>query len=158
VIQETLQQAMGELLDRLAQVNEDSDGASDIAPDLHRAFAQVLRNENLRRGIAENLARAAPALSDPKCQGVMLSVYVPPPPQHFNRGKLPGPASPSGNKSPSNMGGWFQKILNNQDIANSDDDTSSKQKRFRTKSPPTRIKAKAKRIVTWLDSRCFAAL
>jgi hypothetical protein len=132
VIQEALQQAMGELLDRLAQVNEDTDGPPGIAPDLQRAFAQVLRNENLRRGIAENLARAAPALSDPKCQGVMLSVYVPPPPQHVNRGKLPGPASPSSNKSPSNMGGWFQKILNNQDIANAEEDSNSKQKRVRT--------------------------
>jgi ATPase family associated with various cellular activities (AAA) len=132
VIQETLQQAMGELLDRLAQVNDDEDGPSDIAPDLQKAFGHVLQNESLRRGIAENLARAAPALADPKCQGVMLSVYVPPPPQQSNRGKLPAPASPANMKSTSNMGGWFQKILNSQEAENGSEDNSKMQKRVRT--------------------------
>ena len=110
---------MSELLDRLAQMSDQGDGFSspdgDFTDDLHRAFAQVLRNENLRKGIAENLSRAAPALSDPKCQGVMLSVYVPPPPSHVNRGKLPAPSNDG--RQPNNMGGWFQKILNNQDEA-----------------------------------------
>lgn len=135
VIQQTLQQAMSELLDRLAAMNDESETSdSDLSPDLHKAFAQVLRNENLRRGIAENLARAAPALSDPKCQGVMLSVYVPPPPHHMNRGKLPG----SMGKNQPNMGGWFQKILNNQEESesNADDDAArsrnAKQRRART--------------------------
>lgn len=137
VIQQTLQQAMSELLDRLAQMNDDAGegSSSELSPDLHKAFAQVLRNDNLRRGIAENLARAAPALSDPKCQGVMLSVYVPPPPSHMNRGKLPG--VPNAKQPP--MGGWFQKILNNQEEAENDiedDDDGrrkdSKQKRVRT--------------------------
>jgi hypothetical protein len=136
VIQQTLQQAMSELLDRLAQMNDDSPGTPELSTDLHKAFAQVLRNDNLRRGIAENLARAAPALSDPKCQGVMLSVYVPPPPTHMNRGKLPG--APNGKQQANNMGGWFQKILNNQEEAENemaDDDgrrKDSKQKRVRT--------------------------
>ena len=115
VIQETLQQAMSELLDRLAQMeDQDNEDTKNVPPsmDVHKAFAQVLRNENLRRGIAENLARAAPALSDPKCQGVMLSVYVPPPSSHQssnNRNK----GSSSSSSSP--MSGWFQKILNHQD-------------------------------------------
>ena len=42
--------------------------------NIARAFSQVLSNENLRRGIAENLARAAPALVDPRCQGVIKSL------------------------------------------------------------------------------------
>jgi SpoVK/Ycf46/Vps4 family AAA+-type ATPase len=136
VLQQTLQQAMSVLLDRLAQMNDDSPGTPELSPDLHKAFAQVLRNDNLRKGIAENLARAAPALSDPKCQGVMLSVYVPPPPTHMNRGKLPG--GPSAKQQPNNMGGWFQKILNNQEEAENEmaeDDgrrKDSKTKRVRT--------------------------
>ena len=98
VIQQALQQAMSELLDRLAQMEaEDGD-------ETQQAFSQLLKNENLRRGIAENLSRAAPALTDPKCQGVMLSVYVPP----INRPKA----------------GWFQKILSN--------DETNKKKRVRT--------------------------
>lgn len=97
VVQQALQQAMSELLDRLAQLEGEGD-------DTQKAFSQLLKNENLRRGIAENLSRAAPALTDPKCQGVMLSVYVPP----MNRPKP----------------GWFQKILNN--------DETDKKKRVRT--------------------------
>jgi SpoVK/Ycf46/Vps4 family AAA+-type ATPase len=131
VIQHALQFAMSELLDRLAQVNDDAEGSQqDLSPDLHKAFAQVLRNENLRRGIAENLARAAPALSDPKCQGVMLSIYVPPPPHFMNQGKLSGPSA-SGNSPPS-MGNWFQKILSNQEASENSGDEKAKQKRIRT--------------------------
>ncbi|GAX11255.1 hypothetical protein FisN_34Hh023 [Fistulifera solaris] len=135
VIQETLQHAMAELLDRLASLNDEDGDENDFdsfSPDLHKAFSQVLRNENLRKGIAENLARAAPALSDPKCQGVMLSVYVPPPPNHINRGKLP---EKSGGAP---MSGWFQKILNHQDEAtredpdNPDNRRNSRQRRTRT--------------------------
>ena len=88
VVQHALQTAMSELLDRLAIMETDGD-------DLSKAFSQLLKNENLRQGIAENLSRAAPALTDPKCQGVMLSVYVPP----MNRPKP----------------GWFQKILNSDE-------------------------------------------
>lgn len=121
VVQQALQQAMNELLDRLAQMSDEQ--SSELPPDLHQAFSQVLQNDNLRRGIAENLARAAPALTDPKCQGVMLSVYVPPPPTHMNRGKLPGNQKPPG--------GWFQKILNNNDndTGNEVEDGQSSRKR-----------------------------
>eukprot|EP00339_Tiarina_fusa_P025795 CAMPEP_0117005030 /NCGR_PEP_ID=MMETSP0472-20121206/5801_1 /TAXON_ID=693140 ORGANISM="Tiarina fusus, Strain LIS" /NCGR_SAMPLE_ID=MMETSP0472 /ASSEMBLY_ACC=CAM_ASM_000603 /LENGTH=1368 /DNA_ID=CAMNT_0004706173 /DNA_START=177 /DNA_END=4283 /DNA_ORIENTATION=- len=132
VIEQTLQQAMTELFDRLGQMNDEGDGSADpgIPSDLQKAFAQVLKNDNLRRGIAENLARAAPALSDPKCQGVMLSVYVPPPANHMNRGRLPGP---SNGRPQGNMGGWFQKILNNQDEAAANavenDEESAEQKK-----------------------------
>jgi hypothetical protein len=97
VVQQALQHALSELLDRLAQIEGDGD-------DVQKAFSQLLKNDNLRRGIAENLSRAAPALTDPKCQGVMLSVYVPP----MNKPKS----------------GWFQKILHN--------DETEKKKRVRT--------------------------
>ena len=145
MMQQTLQTAMSELLDRLAQMSEDED-TSEEAASLHKAFAQVLRNDNLRRGITENLARAAPALSDPKCQGVMLSVYVPPPPPHMNRGKL---QNQKGAKTP-NMNGWFQRILNNQDEANNaaqNEDTTeeerqhSKQRRVRTMAAAAAVAA-----------------
>ena len=138
-IEQVLQEAMSEMLDRLARMSDDND-QSDLPPDLQKAFAQVLRNENLRRGIGENLRRAAPALSDPKCQGVMLSVYVPPPPHHMNRGKLPGQLGDIPERQPNNMnmGGWFQKILNNQEENSQEDgmdeesEMKSKQKRVRT--------------------------
>ena len=135
VIQETLQQALSELLDRLAQISDEEDGdatfsgANNLSPDLHKAFAQVLRNENLRRGIAENLARAAPALSDPKCQGVMLSVYVPPQPA-FNTN--------SSNKANSPMGGWFQKILKHQDDLS---DANNRRRRTRTMAAAAAVMA-----------------
>lgn len=136
VIQRTLEHALSELLDRLAAIDEDEppvSSPSELSPDLHKAFAQVLRNENIRRGIADNLAKAAPALSDPKCQGVMLSVYVPPP---RNNGKLPG-LNMNG-KTQSNVGGWFQKILHSQENANAapagaGDSVESKTKKARHK-------------------------
>lgn len=143
VIQRTLEHAMSELLDRLAQLNEDGVSSPDMSPDLQKAFAQVLRNENLRRGIAENLSRAAPALSDPKCQGVLLSVFVPPPPFHMNHGKLPGS---QGKPQPHNMGGWFQKMLSNQEEADSKKEQTdenrriSKQKRARTMAAAAAVK------------------
>lgn len=153
VIEQVLQQAMSELLDRLAQMSDQDDmppSQSDLSPELHKAFAQVLRNDGLRRGIAENLARAAPALSDPKCQGVMLSVYVPPPPHHINRGKLPGPPNGNGNgRQQNNMGGWFQKILNNQDEAAAEEEHNEdesqqqqrRQKRVRTMAAAAAVMA-----------------
>lgn len=146
VIEQVLQQAMSELLDRLAQMSDEGHPGQSDLPDLHRAFAQVLRNDNLRRGIAENLARAAPALSDPKCQGVMLSVYVPPPPQHLNRGKLPGPPNGMNGRQQNNMGGWFQKILNNQEenAAEGGDEASeqkNKQRRVRTMAAAAAVMA-----------------
>lgn len=147
MMQQTLQTAMSELLDRLAQMSEDED-SSDDSTSLHKAFAQVLRNENLRRGITENLARAAPALSDPKCQGVMLSVYVPPPPLHMNGGKMPNNA-PKGARPP-NMNGWFQRILNNQE-----------EQQNETQSPETtdeeRQQSKQRRVRTMAAAAAVAA-
>ena len=143
VIQETLQQAMSELLDRLAQMEDaEEDADSPMSPNLHKEFAQVLRNENLRRGISENLARAVPALSDPKCQGVMLSVYVPPPPHHTNRGKLPDQSNNSNSRPP--MGGWFQKILNSQEADSSSDRRNSRQRQTRTMAAAAAVMASKK--------------
>ena len=138
IVEQVLQQAMSELLDRMSQISDDNiSDQSEISPDVQKAFGQVLRSENLRRGVTENLARAAPALSDPKCQGVMLSVYVPPPHHHINRGQLPGPSNGMQGRQPNNMGGWFQKILSNQegnseDSNDEDSNQKNKQKRVRT--------------------------
>ena len=135
MLQRTLEHALEELLDRLAEMDDGPPPTSmeDLSPDLEKAFAQVLRNPNIRKGIADNLAKAAPALADPKCQGVMLSVFVPP--QRGND-RLPG------NKPQSNVGGWFQKILHNQEAAESAADAAgepdegrkrkARQKRART--------------------------
>jgi hypothetical protein len=138
VIQQALENAMSELLDGLAQMSEDgTDSSSSKSPELQKAFAQVLRNENLRRGIAENLARAAPALSDPKCQGVLLSVFVPPPPEVFqsNTNKQ---ADLTSKPLTGSMGNWFQKMLNHQaEVERKKDPTdenlkSAREKRVRT--------------------------
>mmetsp|Transcript_24384 Transcript_24384/g.46054 ORF Transcript_24384/g.46054 Transcript_24384/m.46054 type:complete len:1736 (+) Transcript_24384:368-5575(+) len=130
-VRRAIQDAMSGVIDRLAQMSASSSGTvGGIPMNIAKAFSQVLSNENLRRGIAENLSRAAPALVDPRCQGVMLSVYVPPGPDHPNKGMMPGdqfkqkqsPPSPlqkqqqngsidkSGNV-PHGMGGWLNKIL-----------------------------------------------
>lgn len=117
-IQKALESAMAELLDGLAQMSEDGSGSpSGQSPELQKAFAQVLRNENLRRGIAENLARAAPALSDPKCQGVLLSVFVPPPPDVFQSSATDKVPSESSKPLSGSMGSWFQKMLSHQEEA-----------------------------------------
>lgn len=144
VIQQTLEHAMSELLDRLAKQNEDGKSTeSDLSPELQRAFSQVLRNENFRKGIAENLARAAPALSDPKCQGVLLSVFVPPPHQTNRFSTSSINSEQEGKQSNDKMGGWFQKILNNQE-ENGDDPASKMQKRVRTMAAAAAVLAAQK--------------
>lgn len=116
VIQETLQNAISEMLSKLAQMGDDDNDDMDT-PELHRAFAQVLKNDNLRRGVMENLARAAPALSDPKCQGVMLSIFIPATPQGMGPKSFqqdPQSSSQAHHGGLNNMNGWFQRILNSQ--------------------------------------------
>ena len=100
LIQQAIEQAVTDVMQQLTEMSNNSgkngngDDSNTLPPHLAKAFAQILSNDNLRRGIAENLARAAPALVDPRCQGVMLSVYVPPPPDHPNRGLMPGQQRP----------------------------------------------------------------
>ncbi len=147
VIHQTLQQVLSELLDRLAQESDEGESSSGLPQELQQAFAQILRDENLRRGIAENLARAVPALSDPKCQGVMLSVFVPPPFQAMQPGpNVVQPTPPTGSNQPittnnsnnvSLMGNWFQKLLNNQEHqehneGSDEDEKKARHKRVRT--------------------------
>ena len=146
LIQAAIEQAVTDVMQQLTEMGN-SDGRSDsgeenpLPPHLAKAFAQILSNDNLRRGIAENLARAAPALVDPRCQGVMLSVYVPPPPDHPNRGMMPGQQRPpqqqsqgkksskkgkSGSLGAPGMGGWLNKILStSSSSANSSTDSKS---------------------------------
>lgn len=149
-IQRALQDAMSGVIDRLAQMSaasaNNSSGNSNnkqtLPHSIAQAFTQVLSNDNLRRGIAENLSRAAPALIDPRCQGVMLSVYVPPGNDHANRGMMPGdqfrqqgkqqgqqrqnmgqqgastqpqPVAEKTSDVPLGMGGWLNKILSSSD-------------------------------------------
>jgi hypothetical protein len=151
VVRQAIQNALTGVIDRLAQMSSPNNNGGGIPMNIARAFSQVLSNENLRRGIAENLSRAAPALIDPRCQGgkspailffalyfscqiiftfdlcgcpVMLSVYVPPGPDHPNKGMMPGDqfkdqkqaqpqahVSSSKDNSPHGVGGWLNKIL-----------------------------------------------
>ena len=154
-VQRAIQDAMSGVIERLAQMSATASSTNkgisspEIPMNIARAFSQVLSNENLRRGIAENLAKAAPALVDPRCQGVMLSVYVPPGPEHPNRGMMPGdPRAPKRQQQqqqqqsppsqqqparaekndhiPHGMGGWLNKILSSSPdkgkSADNDDD------------------------------------
>jgi len=141
-VRQAIQDAMSGVIQRLAQMsasassNAQGMGGAGIPMNVARAFSQVLTNESLRRGIAENLSRAAPALIDPRCQGVMLSVYVPPGPDHPNKGMMPGDQFKQGqtaslqtktsqqqlqrpaaekNDVPHGMGGWLNKILSSSD-------------------------------------------
>jgi SpoVK/Ycf46/Vps4 family AAA+-type ATPase len=154
IIQRAIQDAMSGVIQRLAQMStnasSNNQGLGGIPINVARAFSQVLTNESLRRGIAENLSRAAPALIDPRCQGVMLSVYVPPGPDHPNKGMMPGDqfkseqaATPQmdqnqqhqhrrsvaeKNDVPHGMGGWLTKILSSSDKGkhhNEEDESSS---------------------------------
>jgi hypothetical protein len=93
-VRRAIQDAMTGVIDRLAQMSSSTNNGSGIPMNVARAFSQVLSNENLRRGIAENLSRAAPALIDPRCQGVMLSVYVPPAVAMHPNLPMPQPAPP----------------------------------------------------------------
>ena len=152
-VQRAIQDAMSGVIERLAQMSasatSDTDGkpqpgamSAGIPLNIARAFSQVLSNENLRRGIAENLSRAAPALIDPRCQGVMLSVYVPPGPDHPNKGMMPGDQFKQGNNQmrqqtavqpqqqqqpateksdlPHGLNGWLNKILSSSDSKGKD--------------------------------------
>jgi len=150
-VQRAIRDAMSGVIERLAQMsanasNKDGKGISPGIPmNIARAFSQVLSNENLRRGIAENLSRAAPALIDPRCQGVMLSVYVPPGPDHPNKGMMPGDQFKQGSEQskqqtqqqqatnaqksselPQGMGGWLNKILS-PDKGNNKSDTEEEE-------------------------------
>jgi len=127
-VRRAIQDAMSGVIDRLAQMSSSPAGGG-IPMSIAKAFSQVLSNDNLRRGIAENLSRAAPALIDPRCQGVMLSVYVPPGVDHVNVGMMPGdqfknqkqtqaqPRTTDKSNDVSHahaqhgMGGWLNKIL-----------------------------------------------
>lgn len=135
-VRRAIQDAMSGVIERMAQMSASaSSGGAGIPMNVARAFSQVLTNENLRRGIAENLSRAAPALIDPRCQGVMLSVYVPPGPDHPNKGMMPGDQFKQGGRESAapeahtshqpamaektdvshGMGGWLNKILSSSD-------------------------------------------
>ncbi len=135
-VRRAIQDAMSGVIDRLAQMSSSPTGGG-IPMSIAKAFSQVLSNENLRRGIADNLSRAAPALIDPRCQGVMLSVYVPPGVDHVNVGMMPGdqfknqkrPQTQSRTTDKSSdvshaqhgMGGWLNKILSSSEKGRSPD-------------------------------------
>eukprot|EP00934_Nitzschia_sp_Nitz4_P006185 Nitzschia sp. Nitz4//scaffold76_size158648//109898//113782//NITZ4_002559-RA/size158648-augustus-gene-0.151-mRNA-1//-1//CDS//3329557884//6175//frame0 len=118
VIEQVLQQTMSHMLDRMAQQSEELTLQPKLPAELQKAFAQVLRNENLRRGVMENLKRVAPALVDPKCQGVMLSVFVPPP----NGVSAPSRDNVQKPKPKKNSEYWLQQYLHRQNVKKTNGD------------------------------------
>jgi SpoVK/Ycf46/Vps4 family AAA+-type ATPase len=153
IIQRAIEHAVTDVMQRLNNIGngEADDKEGIMSPKMAKVYATILSNDSLRRGIAENLARAAPALVDPRCQGVMLSVYVPPPPDHPNRGLMPGqrPKQQVNKKSSkkllgqvknsnSGVSGWLNKILSsstsngskpraetdNENVSDNDDEES----------------------------------
>ena len=131
MVQKAIQDAMYGVLERLAQMNESDTplppgAGGKLPPHLAKAFGQILRNPSFRQSIAQNLSQAAPALTDPRCQGIMLSIYIPPM-SGPNQGKMPGPqfakkvddgskieapstADDSSAQQPG-VGGWLNKVL-----------------------------------------------
>lgn len=133
----------------------------------------MLQNDHLKRSVTDNLIRAAPALLDPRCQGIMLSVYIPPGNNHPNRGMMPMPSSNSNNNNmpllpnskdtsstsgSSGGGGWWNKILqpgattttntnsSQQTITEeTSSTTSSSEETTTTGSPSTSSKTKTKK-------------
>mmetsp|Transcript_18288 Transcript_18288/g.52331 ORF Transcript_18288/g.52331 Transcript_18288/m.52331 type:complete len:1286 (+) Transcript_18288:79-3936(+) len=131
VVQKAIQDAMYGVLERLAQMNESDTplppgAGGKLPPHLAKAFGQILRNPALRQSIAKNLSEASPALLAPHCQGIMLSVYVPPA-SGPNQGKMPGaqfsqkpqggnkvetpPTSDESSTQQPGVSGWLNRVL-----------------------------------------------
>ncbi len=94
-----------------------SHAVQDLLEKMGQEHSILKDNAMLKQGIADNLARAAPALSDPRCQGVMLSVYIPPNAANQHNQKSNKHNSRSANNY-AGMGGWLSKILNNSSSSN----------------------------------------
>eukprot|EP00592_Proboscia_alata_P013653 CAMPEP_0194390586 /NCGR_PEP_ID=MMETSP0174-20130528/110902_1 /TAXON_ID=216777 /ORGANISM="Proboscia alata, Strain PI-D3" /LENGTH=1716 /DNA_ID=CAMNT_0039184117 /DNA_START=459 /DNA_END=5609 /DNA_ORIENTATION=- len=124
VMQKAMHDAMTQVVDSLSNIDsssEKSDQNKVMPSHLAKAFADVLSNENLRRGIVENLSRAAPALVDPRCQGVMLTVYVPPGPNHQNFGMMPNSPSQQQNNEIQHSS-QHHNHLEEEDVGDEDDE------------------------------------
>ena len=103
--QEQLQESMKGWIQSL--LDQSVDNPSPTPPDqrtIPQLFASLLKDQKMRGGIAQTLAKAAPALLNPTCMGVQLSIYVPPPLGHKNAGQMPNPNT----QQPP---GWFKKGL-----------------------------------------------
>jgi len=75
---EQIQQAMTAWIDKLfEQIVSSAENFKSLNKDggpktLIETFADLLKDERMKAGIAQNLAKAAPALSDTRCMGVQL--------------------------------------------------------------------------------------
>eukprot|EP00520_Triparma_pacifica_P017188 CAMPEP_0118646488 /NCGR_PEP_ID=MMETSP0785-20121206/8084_1 /TAXON_ID=91992 /ORGANISM="Bolidomonas pacifica, Strain CCMP 1866" /LENGTH=1321 /DNA_ID=CAMNT_0006538487 /DNA_START=131 /DNA_END=4093 /DNA_ORIENTATION=- len=117
------------------QAMEEEDDSEDVnkmdtntQENIAKIFANLMRDEKMRMGIAQTLAKAAPALLNAHCMGVQLSVYVPPPFGHKNAGQMPAPHSsaqpflvnnnnfqPPGGGGGDPKAGWLNKFLNSNE-------------------------------------------
>ena len=96
---------MDQLISKIINGNVVGNNMADYVKD-------VLSNQVLRKGMADNLSRAAPAFLDPRCSGVMLSVFIPP----IGQAKQISPNLPQGATSldaagPDSKKNWLNKIL-----------------------------------------------
>jgi len=111
-MQSVMDQLIGQVLNGAAAMSGDNNGKG-----VGGYVKDVLSNQVLRRGIADNLSRAAPALLDPRCCGVMLSVYIPPLSQVQGQGQLseapPNTPTISTQEQPNSQSkqNWLNKIL-----------------------------------------------
>ncbi|GMH50606.1 hypothetical protein TrRE_jg2013 [Triparma retinervis] len=118
------------LFEQAMEEEEDGDDVNNMEPNtqenIAKIFANLMKNEQMRMGIAQTLAKAAPALLNMHCMGVQLSVYVPPPAGHKNAGQMPTPQSsaqpfmnnnmqPPGFDGGDGRGSWLNKFINSNE-------------------------------------------
>ena len=104
-----LSQCMLVIMDQL--INKIISG-NVVGNDMAGYVKDVLSNQVLRKGMADNLSRAAPAFLDPRCSGVMLSVFIPPNGQVKQMSPTMQQVSSSSETSEAdNKKNWLNKIL-----------------------------------------------
>jgi hypothetical protein len=104
-LQESIKSWMRDLLEQSLEDDDEDDDPQSSSRTIPQMFSALLKDPKMRGGIAQTLAKAAPALLDPRCMGVQLSIYVPPPMGHKNAGQMPAQGA-GGAAAP----GWFKKI------------------------------------------------
>jgi len=78
VIQRAMEMAITQVVERLAGNNDGGEVQGNFPPQLQSAFSNLLSNENTRRELVDKLSKVAPALLNPGCPMVMLSVLCAP--------------------------------------------------------------------------------
>jgi len=110
IIQKAMEMAITQVVERLAGGGEVQ---GNFPPQLQSAYSSLLSNEQTRRELIEKLSKVAPALLNPGCPMVMLSVLCAPASAADRAAQQNN--SNMNNLSPSSSnnsrGSWLQKIL-----------------------------------------------